>query len=166
MTCQMCDFQWCWTCGDDWKNDTHGHNGGIYSLINCNLFGLAPYLWINKLISWIFFLKLMLLSPLIMTVKITVSICQYTNLKLEYCPCIGQLLGILINLSIALCHILLALLLAVLYSPFSTAKCIYVNTKQFAKIMRHWSSKNRVTGVAKAELFGRIQTSRRRPLVI
>ena len=96
---------------------------------------------------------MMLFSPFIMTLKMTYEFCLMTKLcGIVYCQC-GDVLGILINLAIAACHLLLAFVLAALYSPYSTFKCIQYNSIKFMKIRNHWSSKNRIDGQSKAELF-------------
>ena len=66
-----------------------------------------------------------------------------------------------INLILAVLHMALGLLAGAIASPVTTIIFIYVNGKQFTKIMRYWSSGNRFKGdgKVKAELFIRRSSS-------
>jgi len=164
MTCNMCKHEWCWFCGGHWRYENHF--GDDYSLIKCGTFDQVPDTFKHKIKWYLYFLLLIIISPLIMTLKKAVEFCKATG----FLPCcfstdnllINLLVMLPINLSIAILHFALALGAAAIASPLYSIIFIYKNGRQFVKIMRYWSSGNRFKGdgKVKAELFIRRASSR------
>ena len=138
-------------CGEDWGY--YGHEQSKWSLVQCDMFLYPPFNWKHKLKWWLFFLAVLILSPLYNIFCIICFTFKYVRLyEYIYLYCddesfINRLLVFSLtipwNAFILSLNLAIALFLAAVGTPFTTPYFIYVNICQFVKIMRYWSSGRR-----------------------
>ena len=160
MKCNQCWYQWCWLCGDKWTY--YGHKKSYWSLIRCDLFGFSPSSSTNKLKWWLYFLAIIIFSPLIViifTVALSLSYVRLTRFWYKFDGYYSSLqtrvfmffLALPWNLLILSLDLAIAFSLAAIVTPIVTPYFIYVNIYSFVKIMKYWSNGKRFKAVKNDE---------------